>query len=76
MKPDNWKLSWFRSLKLVPDGKRVKTADGEYIKIGQEQRQVPVLGYNRHFTIRSVGEDDPRGSWRSRVPRSVIKANP
>jgi hypothetical protein len=44
-----------------PDGKRVKTAEGEYIKIGQEQRQVPVLGYNRHFTIRSVGEDDVRG---------------
>lgn len=44
-----------------PDGKRFKTAEGEYVKTGTEQVQKPVLEYERHFTIRTVDESDPKG---------------
>jgi hypothetical protein len=53
-----------------PDGKRVKTAEGEYIKTGQEQVQKPVLQYERHFSIRSATADDVRGPG-ARVFRDI-----
>lgn len=43
-----------------PDGKRVKV-DGHYVKLHQQQVQVPVTVQEREFTLRTVGVDDPRG---------------
>lgn len=43
------------------EGKRVRSPEGGYIKTGEREVTRPVRVAERHFTIRSVGEDDKRG---------------
>ena len=44
------------------NGKRVRNAEGGYIKIGERTVERVKLIQDRHFTIRSVGNSDPRGA--------------
>ncbi len=43
------------------NGKRVRNADGGFVKIGEEQRTVPVRIAERRFAISTVGAEDKRG---------------
>jgi hypothetical protein len=43
------------------EGKRIRSPDGRFNKIGEHEVVMPVRVPIRHFTIRSVGEDDKRG---------------
>ena len=43
------------------DGKRIRNEDGSYVKTGERPVVRPVRVAERHFTIRSVGSEDPKG---------------
>lgn len=52
------------------NGKRVKTADGKFIKTGTKLVTTVVRIQDRHFTIRTAEEGDPRGPG-ARVFRDI-----
>lgn len=46
---------------LDGEGKRVKGADGKFIKTGEHVENREVMKKTREFIVRSVGAEDPRG---------------
>lgn len=46
---------------LDAEGKRVKGADGKFIKTGKHVENREVMKKTREFIVRSVGAEDPRG---------------
>ena len=46
---------------LDAEGKRVKGADGKFIKTGEHVENREVMKKTREFIVRSVGAEDPRG---------------
>lgn len=46
---------------LDAEGKRVKGADGKFVKIGEHVENREVMKKTREFIVRSVGAEDPRG---------------
>jgi hypothetical protein len=46
---------------LDAEGKRTRTEDGGFVKLGEEMKQVPAMIAERSFTIRTVGSEDHKG---------------